>query len=104
MYARVTITRGTAKKADIVRTIQERLPARIEGAEGFNGAYMLLDEKTGKGMRISLWDSEDALNASGVGPMSQFRAQIANELGLQDEGVEIYEVIQAVGVPAEVSA
>jgi heme-degrading monooxygenase HmoA len=102
MFARVTTTRGQAKKADVVRTIQQRLLPAIKGIQGFKGAYWLLDEKNGKGLAVSLWDSEDALNAS-AGPIGQLRTQSTNELGIEVESVESFEVIQTAGVPAEVS-
>ncbi len=103
MFARVTTTRGPAKKADVVSTIQQRLIPAVKDLRGFKGAYWLLDEKTGKGLAVSLWVSEDALNAS-AGPVGQLRTQSTNELGIEVESVESFEVIQTVGVPAEVSA
>jgi heme-degrading monooxygenase HmoA len=103
MFARVTTTRGPAKKADVVRTVQQRLIPALEGIKGLKGAYWLLDEKTGKGLAVSFWDSEDALNAS-AGPIGQLRTQSTKELGVEVESVESFEVIQTAGVPAEVSA
>jgi heme-degrading monooxygenase HmoA len=103
MFSRVTTTKGRAEKADVVRTIQQRLIPSIKGLKGFKGAYWLLDEKTGKGLAVSFWDSEDALNAS-AGPVGQLRTQSTNELGIEVESVERFEVIETAGVPAEMSA
>lgn len=101
MFSRVTTTKGAAKKADVVRIIQQRLIPSIQGLKGFKGAYWLLDEKTGKGLAVSFWDSEDALNAS-AGPVGQLRTQSTNELGVEVESVESFEVIQTAGVPTRV--
>lgn len=103
MFARVTTTRGQAKRADVVRVIQERLIPQVKDMRGFKGAYWLRDEKTGKGLAVTLWESEDTLNAS-AGPVGQLRTQSTSELGIEIESVESFEVIQTVGVPAEVSA
>ena len=103
MFSRVTTTKGSAKKADVVRTIQQRLIPSIKGLKGFKGAYWLLDEKNGKGLAVSFWDSEEALNAS-AGPVGQLRTQSTNELGVEVVSVESFEVIETAGVPAEMSA
>ena len=103
MFSRVTTTTGQAKKADVVRTIQQRLIPSIKDLKGFKGAYWLRDEKTGKGLAVSFWDSEDALNAS-AGPVGQLRTQSTNELGIEVESVESFEVIETAGVPAGMSA
>lgn len=103
MYARVTTTTGKAKKEDIVRVIRERVIPGAEGMRGFKGAYWLLDEKAGKGLAVSFWDSEETLNES-AGPIGQLRTQSTNELGVKVESVESFEVIATAGVPAAVSA
>lgn len=103
MFARVTTTRGSAKKAEVIRIVQQRLMPAIKDMKGFKAAYWLLDEKNGKGLAVSFWDSEDALNAS-AGPIGQLRTQSTNELGVEVESVESFEVIQTAGVPAQVQA
>ncbi len=103
MFARVTTTKGQAKKDDVVRVIRERVIPGAEGMQGFKGAYWLLDEKRGKGIAVSLWDSEEALRASAE-PVGQLRSQSTDELGLEVESVDSFEVILTTGVPAGVSA
>lgn len=102
MFARVTTTTGQAKKDDVVRVLRERVIPGAEGMQGFKGAYWLLDEKAGKGIALTLWDSEEALRAS-AGPVGQLRTQSVDELGVKVESVESFEVILTAGVPAGVS-
>jgi hypothetical protein len=103
MYARVTTTTGQAKKDEVVRVIRERIVPRVEDFQGFKGSFWLFDEKTGKGLAISLWDSQAALDAS-ARPIEQMRNQAVGELRSQVESVESFEVIVTAGVPAGVSA
>ncbi len=103
MFARVTTTKGQAKKDDVIRVIRERILPAAERFEGYKGGYWLLDEQGGKGIALTLWDSDEALRASAE-PVGQLRTQTVNELGVEVESVESFEVIVTAGVAAEVSA
>ena len=103
MFARVTTTRGQAKREDVERVIQQQLIPQVKDIPGFKGAYWLRDEKTGKGLAITLWESEDALNVSAA-PAGQLRTKSTSDLGIEVESVESFEVIKTAEVPAEVSA
>jgi heme-degrading monooxygenase HmoA len=60
MFARLTIVQTSIDKLDETMKIYEEsvLPA-AKSQKGFRGAYMLTDRKTGKGISITLWDSEE---------------------------------------------
>ena len=60
MFARLTIVQSMPDKIDEVTKIYEEsvVPA-AKSQKGFKGVYMLVDRETGKGVSISLWDSEE---------------------------------------------
>ena len=59
MFARLTIVQVKPDKIDETTKIYEKsvVPA-AKSQKGYKGAYLLVDRKTGKGVSISLWDSE----------------------------------------------
>jgi heme-degrading monooxygenase HmoA len=64
MYARVSIAQTQPGKLDEVTRIHRDsvLPAAKQ-QKGFKGLYVLGDPKTGKGLSITLWDSEADMTA-----------------------------------------
>jgi heme-degrading monooxygenase HmoA len=76
MFARLTIVQVKIDKLDETRKIYEEgvLPA-AKSQKGYRGAYLLTDRKTGKGISITLWDSEeDAIASEQSG---YYQAQVA---------------------------
>jgi heme-degrading monooxygenase HmoA len=59
---------------------------------GFKGGYRLADRKTGKGITITLWESE-AMERTSQPTAAKVREQAQKALGLQVLSVEAYEVI-----------
>lgn len=49
-----------------VSAIRAKLIPRMEGAEGFEGGYWLLDETTGEGIAVTLWASPAARSEFGT--------------------------------------
>ncbi|HET7270030.1 MAG TPA: antibiotic biosynthesis monooxygenase [Rubrobacter sp.] len=63
MYARVANIRFPPEmRAEVVR-VARGLPQVLRARPGFNGLQMLTDPKTGEGIIISLWETEDAAKA-----------------------------------------
>ncbi|UCC90707.1 MAG: hypothetical protein JSW24_00630 [Dehalococcoidia bacterium] len=60
MFARLTIVQASTDKLDETKKIYEEsvIPA-AKSQKGYRGAYLLSDSKTGKGVSITLWDSEE---------------------------------------------
>ena len=60
MFARLTIVQVRPDTIDETTKIYEEsvVPA-AKSQNGYKGAYMLADRKTGKGVSITLWDSEE---------------------------------------------
>jgi len=60
MFARLTIFQVKSDKIDeAIKIYEESVIPAAKPQKGFRGAYLLSDRKTGKGISISLWDSED---------------------------------------------
>jgi heme-degrading monooxygenase HmoA len=59
---------------------------------GFMGTYLLLDRKAGKGLTISLWETEENAKA-GDAAAAQLRAQATKDLNPTEPlKAEVYEV------------
>jgi len=60
MFARLTIVQVKKNKIDETRKIYEDsvIPA-AKSQRGFRGAYLLSNRKSGKGVSITMWDSEE---------------------------------------------
>ena len=65
MFARLTIVQVKVDKLEETTKIYEEsvVPA-AKSQKGYRGIYMLTDSKTGKGISISFWDTEEDAIAS----------------------------------------
>ena len=82
MYARVTTFQGSPDRIeDGLRIFREQATPAVQGQPGFRGAYVLVDRQTGKGLTLSVWESQAAMTASDAA-VRQVREQ-----GIQASGV-----------------
>ena len=59
MFARLTIVQMNIDKRDeAIKIYEQSVVPAAKSQKGFSGAYLLSDPKTGKGISITLWDSE----------------------------------------------
>jgi heme-degrading monooxygenase HmoA len=66
MFARVRVTSGVPEKVDDgIRHFRENVVASYQDVAGFQGAYLLVNRKTGKVMGVTLWDTEANMQATG---------------------------------------
>jgi heme-degrading monooxygenase HmoA len=95
MHARVSTYRG-----DGDRLIEgfEGVTDALTAVDGFSHGYFLVDRESGKGMSITIWDSEEALLAS-VAKADELRRQGAEAGGSEIESVQHYEIGLTVGTP-----
>ena len=100
MFARVSTYRGT--DADQLLAGFEGIREPLEQMEGFSHAYFLVDRASGKGMSITVWESEAALSAS-VAKADELRKQGSQAGGASIESVEHYEIGLTVGKGAGVN-
>jgi heme-degrading monooxygenase HmoA len=95
MYARVSTYRGDGDRllagfADVSEP--------LEAIDGFSHAYFMVDRESGKGMSITIWNSEEALLASAA-QADELRSRGAAAGGAEIESVEHYEIGLTVGSP-----
>ena len=96
MYARVSTYSGDGDRLlDGFADLTEPLAA----IDGFSHAYFMVDRESGKGMSITIWETEEALNAS-VEKANELREQGAAAGGAEIESVQHYEIGVTVGTPA----
>lgn len=93
MYARVTVVHGSPDKIEqgIESYNSEVLPT-VKGVAGYKAAFLLVDRKTGKGMAISLWESEDARRRAGEA-VDAARTAAIRAMGGSVPPVEEFEVV-----------
>jgi heme-degrading monooxygenase HmoA len=93
MYARVSTYRGDGDR--LLQGFAE-VTGPLEAIDGFSRAYFMVNRESGKGMSITVWESEEALNASAA-KADELRSQGAEAGGAQIESVETYEIGMTVG-------
>lgn len=93
MHARVTVSETPVDNVDLAeRLIKEEIIPTVKGTPGFVGGYWLGDRSTGKGVTITLWESEDALKGAEEAA-KQVRSDAAAKLSLAINSIDRYEVI-----------
>ena len=93
MHARVTRAHGDPSKVDegIERFKSTSLPA-IKQIDGLKGILYLVDKKGAKVAAVSLWESEEALNA-GDAAVQKIRSDALQAGSAEVDSTEVYEVI-----------
>ena len=60
MFARLTIVQMKIDKIDeAIKLYEESVVPAAKSQKGYVGIYLLTDRKTGKGVSIAVWDSEE---------------------------------------------
>ena len=88
MFARVSTYRGDGDR--LLQGFAE-VTGPLEAIDGFSRAYFMVDRANGKGMSITVWESEEALNASAA-KADELRSRGAEAGGATIESVEHYEI------------
>jgi heme-degrading monooxygenase HmoA len=96
MFARVSTYR--AGDADKLLEGFGSVTDALEQMDGFVHAHFLVDRDSGKGMSITVWESEQALTDS-VAKADELRKQGTQAGGASIESVEHYEIGLSVGSP-----
>jgi heme-degrading monooxygenase HmoA len=88
VHARVSRYEG-----DVDRLIDgfERQADLVRGLEGFTRAYLLVDRAGGRAMTVTLWGSEEALDAS-ASRATHLREEASETAGARIGSVDSYEV------------
>jgi heme-degrading monooxygenase HmoA len=91
VYARTTTITGSPDAADEGVELYRQALSAFRQIPGFQGAFLLIDRASGKGIGTTLWESEQAMVDSRE-QANQLRQQAAEEAQGQIESVEEYEV------------
>lgn len=76
MYARTTVMQGRPDMMnDSAKVFAESVIPAAKQQKGFKGALFLTDPATGKGMSVTLWDTEEDMKAGESS--GYFKEQIA---------------------------
>jgi heme-degrading monooxygenase HmoA len=94
MFARVS-TFQVAPQQDVAALIGPP-PSEVQQMDGFNGAYTMMNRETGKAMLITLWDTEEAVQAS-ADRAKEIRAQLVQDTG--GTGPAQYETFEILSHP-----
>lgn len=93
MYARVTTGQMQPDKIDdAARVYRESIVAAMRQAQGFKNLLVLTDRATGKGLVISVWESEADMRASEASGFYQQQAGKLAHLLAGAPSFETYEV------------
>lgn len=97
MFARVTFSQARPDLSpedtdSMTNFILEQVIPAARRMDGFKGGYWLGDRRTGKGLTITLWETEEAERASQAAAV-RIRQEAASALSLEVKGVEVYEVL-----------
>jgi heme-degrading monooxygenase HmoA len=88
MHARVSTYEGDAE--ELVRAF-DSVAGPLDEIDGFRKAYFLVDRSGGRAISITLWDSEEALEAS-VQRANELREEASSSAGASIASVDHYEV------------
>jgi heme-degrading monooxygenase HmoA len=90
MFARVqTVHQSIEKLDELTGVAREQLPAARE-RPGFKGFCYLVDRQGGKGLVISLWETEEDLRR--MEAHAALRQRTEAQAGIQSPPTEIFEV------------
>ena len=93
MFARVTISETSPDNVDLaIKVLNDTIIPAAKKMPGFKGGYWLGDKTTGKGVAITLFESEAALKESEE-TGKQIRSEAAKTIGATVSAVERLEVL-----------
>jgi heme-degrading monooxygenase HmoA len=102
MFARVSTYRAEAgadgDAADKILEGFRSVAGPLEQIDGFSHAYFLVERGGGKAMSITIWQSQEALDASAA-KADELRRTGSQTGGASIEAVESYEIGLTVGTP-----
>ncbi len=95
MFARVTLGEARSERLDeMTHEIREHVMPALRMQAGFAGALVLADRRSGKVLAVTLWESEQAMNATEEAA-HWLRVFSAEAAGGAVTGLERYEVVSS---------
>ena len=97
MFARITMFRGSPGASEEaveqgLRVLKEQVIPAAQQMRGYKGVIAVGDRATGRGITLTLWESEDAMRESEEAA-NRLREQAAQAMDEAVESVERYEVL-----------
>lgn len=93
MFARVTVVQGSPDKVDAgIDSFNTQVLPTAKGVDGYKAAFLLVDRSSGKGIGITLWNTEEARRQGGEA-VAQAREATIQAMGGTVPEVEEYEVV-----------
>jgi len=94
MFARLVSAQARSDKLDeVVRIWKEKDIPLMKPVKGYRGAYLLTDRKTGIGMSMTLWDSEEDAIADEQSALHRKQLDMYKGLFTGEIAHQRYEVI-----------
>ena len=91
MYARATTLAGSPERAEEAIQGYKGALSMFRSIDGNRGAFLLIDRSKGRAVGVTLWESEEAMQASRA-QADQLRQQAASGVDASIESVDEYEV------------
>ena len=93
MFSRVNFLETDPNRiGDVARVVRDVVHRGIRGEAGYVGYIVLGDRETGRALGITLWESEEAREASDA-KAREIRPRVEHETGGTMQSVERYEVL-----------
>ena len=93
MVSRVNFLETEPRRiGDVARVVREVVHPGISDEAGYAGYIVLGDRETGKALGVTLWESEEAREASDT-KARQIRPRVEQETGGTMRAVERYDVL-----------
>ena len=93
MFARVTALQGPTDSVDQARTtIEQQILPAVRAINGFRGLLSLADRSSGKGITLTLWESEESMRQAEE-LANRLRASTAAATGSDIVSVDRFEVV-----------
>ena len=90
MFARVSAYHADEDNQKLLQAFQETI-GPLQRVEGFSHGYFLIDKDTGRAVSMTIWESEDAMDASEAG--GEERRRRRSEIsGASVDAVDHFEV------------
>lgn len=95
MYARVTVVQASPDKIEQgIESFNSQVVPAVKGVEGYRAAFLLVERDSGKGMGITLWETEDA-RRRGAEAVEAAREATIKAMGGTVPPVDEYDVAAA---------
>lgn len=88
MFARATVVEGSADKVDAgIESFKTGVVPAVKAVDGYRGALLLVNRSNGKGIGMTLWETEDA-RARGAEAVAEARRAALELMGSGDAAAQ----------------